>query len=368
MAASEITKAGGKKSSRAIIASSVLTLFAAPAFALNCGPQSANLLTGAVTTNTTVVADPVTGGAEENCIANGNQGLRFIANSDKNAAGEDMVLAGGGNGGQAIRDFFRGNADIANQANITIGDVGYTASITTIFANRFQVGSSTTSASGANSSAIGVGAKASAADTVAIGSNAVASGASAVALGNGAQARYTTGVALGSGSLTGTAAPTAAAFATGQAAPIGEVAVGGGTAATNRRITNMADGAALTDGVTVAQLSTTTSSLSTGVSSLSTSTSTGITSLSTGVSTTNSNVTSLSTSTSTGLSTAASRDTSLSTGISSLSTSTSTGIGSLSTGLSSTTSGITSLSTGLSTTNGNVTSLSTSTSTGIGSL
>ena len=214
------------------------------------------------------------------CRPASQAGLTFTANNDSNAANENLVLRGGGDGGQAIRNYFVGNADIANQANITIGDAAYTASITTIFANRFQVGSSTTSASGANSSAIGIGAKASAADTVAIGSNAVASGASAVAMGNGAQARYANGVALGSGSLTGTAAPTAAAFATGQAAPAaGEVAVGGGTAATNRRVTNMADGAALTDGVTVAQLSTTTSSLSTGVSSLSTSTSTGISSL-----------------------------------------------------------------------------------------
>ncbi|MBA5745537.1 hypothetical protein H3289_28495, partial [Escherichia coli] len=67
-------------------------------------------------------------------------------------------------------------------------------------------------------------------------------------------AQYTDAVAIGKGSVTGSAAPTTTGYITNQAAPTSEVSVGGGTAATNRRITNVADGSALTDAVTVAQL------------------------------------------------------------------------------------------------------------------
>jgi hypothetical protein len=179
-------------------------------------------------------------------------------------------------------------------------------------------GQSVTAATALGGVAIGGAATTSAAGGVALGQSATASGANSVALGPSSIASYASSVAIGYGSATGVAAPTGTGYLTGSAAPLSEVSVGSPTAL--RRITNVADGSAPQDAVTVSQLST-------------------------GMSTTASSVSRLSTSTSTGLSTATSS-------IASLSTSASTGI-------STAQSGVTSLSTGLNTSNSNVTSLST---------
>ncbi|WP_326972993.1 hypothetical protein [Burkholderia pseudomallei] len=61
---------------------------------------------------------------------------------------------------------------------------------------------------------------------------------------------------------------------TGSAAPSSEVSVGSST--NLRRITNVADGSAANDAVTVAQLSTGMSTTTSAIASLSTSTSTGL--------------------------------------------------------------------------------------------
>ncbi|WP_370542672.1 hypothetical protein, partial [Burkholderia pseudomallei] len=79
-----------------------------------------------------------------------------------------------------------------------------------------------------------------------------------------------------------------------------------GSSTNLRRITNVADGSAANDAVTVAQLSTGMSTTTSAIASLSTSTSTGLSSA-------RSSIASLSTSTSTGLSSATSSIASLST-------------------------------------------------------
>ena len=103
--------------------------------------------------------------------------------------------------------------------------------------------------------AIGNIATASAIDTIAFGNASQASAVAAVAVGKGAVASIANGVALGSGSVTSAILTTDVGYLTTQVAPtIGSVSVGGGTAATNRRIQNVADGSADSDAVTVAQL------------------------------------------------------------------------------------------------------------------
>ncbi|MFM9923163.1 hypothetical protein VLK31_09255, partial [Variovorax sp. H27-G14] len=121
----------------------------------------------------------------------------MIANPERAGAGEFLTLRGGG-AGQPIRNYFVGNADIADAANITLGDALAKNSTTTILANRFQVGNSTTSASGEGSTAIGINARAADFDTVAMGSNANALAPASIAIGSGATAKAT-GTAKGAG-------------------------------------------------------------------------------------------------------------------------------------------------------------------------
>ncbi|QMW21895.1 hypothetical protein [Sandaracinobacteroides saxicola] len=107
-------------------------------------------------------------------------------------------------------------------------------------------------AAGADAVALGNSASASAAGAAALGISAEASGANALALGANSRALYTGAVAIGRGSETGASAPSGTAFLTGQAAPASEVSFG--TASAARRLTNVADGSAASDAVTVAQL------------------------------------------------------------------------------------------------------------------
>ncbi|EDZ99680.1 YadA domain protein [Burkholderia sp. H160] len=115
-------------------------------------------------------------------------------------------------------------------------------------------------ASGIGAIALGVAAQASGAYAGAIGSGATAAGAGAIALGNNANASADHSVALGANSST-VADLSQSAFApvgTGVtpiagARPTGEVSLG--SANNERRLTNVAAGAAPTDAVNVSQLS-----------------------------------------------------------------------------------------------------------------
>lgn len=137
-----------------------------------------------------------TNGANYSCEPPSKNGLTLTANPDSIVADENMVLRGGGSG-QPVRNYFVGNADNANQANVWIGDAGHTDSTTTIYANHFAVGDSTTSASGANAAAIGPGAVASEADALAFGAGSQATAEGAVALGAGSAADQANTVSVG---------------------------------------------------------------------------------------------------------------------------------------------------------------------------
>ncbi|WP_233830957.1 YadA family autotransporter adhesin [Paraburkholderia sp. ZP32-5] len=114
--------------------------------------------------------------------------------------------------------------------------------------------------SGIGGIALGVTAEAAGTRASAIGFGATATGANAIAFGAGANAAADNGVALGANSST-TADLSQPAFApvgTGAtsiaaAIPVGEVSLG--SAASERRLTHVAAGAALTDAVNVSQLS-----------------------------------------------------------------------------------------------------------------
>uniref|UniRef100_UPI003CC815E6 YadA family autotransporter adhesin n=1 Tax=Trinickia soli TaxID=380675 RepID=UPI003CC815E6 len=104
--------------------------------------------------------------------------------------------------------------------------------------------------------AIGSGATSSAVDAIALGAGSAASSANSLALGSNARATAANSVALGSNSTT-TANLGLAAYNPGTAAlsgttPVGEVSVG--SAGNERRLTNVAAGAAATDAVNVSQL------------------------------------------------------------------------------------------------------------------
>lgn len=193
-----------------------------------------------------------TNGANYSCRSPSRNGLTFTANPDSYLANENMVLRGGGSG-QPVRNYFVGNADNANQSNVWIGDAGYTNSTTTIYANHFAVGDSTTSASGANAAAIGPGAVASQANTLALGAESQATGREAVALGGRSTAAAQAGTALGAGSRVTGEAHNAVALGAGSVADEADT-VSVGAAGAERRIVNVAPGIARTDAVNVGQL------------------------------------------------------------------------------------------------------------------
>ncbi len=97
-----------------------------------------------------------------------------------------------------------------------------------------------------------VGANSSGAIALGAGANVADSAAGGIALGNAAAVSYAGAVAIGSGSVTGSVAPTGTGFLTGQAAPAAEASFGAPGAP--RRLTNIADGSAPSDAVSVAQL------------------------------------------------------------------------------------------------------------------
>ena len=141
---------------------------------------------------------------------------------------------------------------------------------------------SSTRASGNASVAYGSGSFASTDGAAAIGSMATASGSMGTALGLYARATSDYGVALGAGSVTDAPSSTAAQafgvtqFGAGVIAGEGtnQAQVSVGSSSAQRRVVNVAAGAALTDAVNVSQLK----AVNSQVVSLSTSTSTGLSS------------------------------------------------------------------------------------------
>ncbi|WP_422089136.1 YadA family autotransporter adhesin [Variovorax sp.] len=239
-------------------------------------------------------------------------------------------IAIGGAGGDGTTVLSPANSTTASGAGaVAIGSNAIKGAQATASDSIAIGGQSSVTANAASGVAIGQAATVSASQALAIGAEANAAGESAVALGNKAAAAYDGSVALGAGSKTadslaalqGAVAYTAfPGAAISGATPAGEVSVG--SSGNERRLTNVAAGAAPTDAVNVSQLSTATASLSGSLS------------------TTNSNLASLSTTVADGLSTAAS------------------GINKLSAGLNTVSGTVDSLSSGLSTTISNLGNLS----------
>ncbi|WP_241024348.1 YadA-like family protein [Burkholderia sp. Ac-20365] len=163
-----------------------------------------------------------------------------IGNNAKNAATANNSVALGGDSSSGDKSVTIGNGANTTNSSWAVA-VGTNANV-----------------SGALGVAIGGGSVASGANAVTMGPNAVASGANSVALGNAANASATNSVALGAGSTT-TANLSAAGYnpGTGTLSGIASAANGemsAGKAGAERRVTNVAAGAAATDAVNVSQL------------------------------------------------------------------------------------------------------------------
>ena len=161
------------------------------------------------------------------------------------------------------------------------GEVSATSTDAVNGSQLFQVAQAITAGAGGGSpyyatSSAGAVPVVSGVDAMAAGAGASAAGVQALAIGTNAVVGYDNGVAIGSGSKA-SAAPTGAGFLTDQAAPASAASFG--DVGTERRLQNLADGSAVTDAVTVGQLSTSHSINQAGITSLSTS----VTTLSTSV-------------------------------------------------------------------------------------
>ncbi|NAR77666.1 hypothetical protein GPS55_13855, partial [Acinetobacter haemolyticus] len=107
-------------------------------------------------------------------------------------------------------------------------------------------------ATGTKSVAIGTGAEATEANALVIGENAKTAVAGGVALGMDAQVVGENSVAVGKGSIA--VAQSGSSFLTNVAADTTAGTISFGNSTTKRRLTNLADGSAASDAVTVAQL------------------------------------------------------------------------------------------------------------------
>ena len=194
--------------------------------------------------------------AGQNVTGNYNSG--FGASAGQYVAGNYNTGVGAGAGVFVTGDAnyasgLQAGQNVQGNANVAIGyNAGSGTTATPLAASSTVSIGSVAHAGGNNAVAIGRQSTADAVNAFAGGAGSNASGASSVALGDGAAATYTNGVAIGSGSVTGSAAPTGAGFLTGSAAPASEVSIG--SSSMTRRLTNVSDGSAPTDAVTVAQL------------------------------------------------------------------------------------------------------------------
>ncbi|CAD6517487.1 ESPR-type extended signal peptide-containing protein [Paraburkholderia sabiae] len=215
---------------------------------------------------------------------NGNVTGAFVAYDDaskgtvtlKGASGTKIVNVAAGalnaNSTDAVNgsQLYQTNQNVANVAgnvlNVTntINNIALGGGI-----KYFHANSALDDSSAAASDSIAIGGEAQASDTgaVAIGAHAQAAQAGSIALGNNAQASAANSVALGAGSSTN-ANLIASAYQPGTStlegtAPVGEVSVG--SAGNERRVTNVAAGAAATDAVNVSQLKSAVDASSSGV-------------------------------------------------------------------------------------------------------
>lgn len=175
---------------------------------------------------TTAIGSVVIGNNAKASYSSGVQAAQVVIGPDAQATGAAAVALGNG-------------TSSSGSSSIAIG--------------------SGTQASAAVSTAIGWRSVASAQMAAALGTQATASGTSSLALGAYATASTNNSVALGANSTTSAAAltnpvyvPKGAKAADMKGTPTGEVSIG--AAGSERRLTNLAAGAALTDAVNVSQL------------------------------------------------------------------------------------------------------------------
>lgn len=139
--------------------------------------------------------------------------------------------------------------------------IGYEANYQSADANAKNIAESIAIGHSANAvseaTAVGTGATASGDKSMALGYNATAADTDSIALGDKTSAAGGN-IAIGSGSQAPTVTTYASSYLTNNTTPNGYISVGGKTSATGttvlRRISNVADGAADQDAVTVAQL------------------------------------------------------------------------------------------------------------------
>ncbi len=172
------------------------------------------------------------------------------------AADAEAIALGQSSSASAVRAIAIGNAaSAAGVRAIAMGNQTVALSETAV-----AVGS-LAKAYGDSSLAIGRGA-----ETGVLGADGttVTGGAAAIAMGSAAKALAGNSIALGAGASTTATALNSVALGVGSTATdANTVAVGGTTAASRRRIVNVADGAAANDAATYGQLSATNTSLAT---------------------------------------------------------------------------------------------------------
>ncbi|MEJ8812242.1 YadA-like family protein [Variovorax ureilyticus] len=257
VAASELTRARGKRSSARVVAATIL---AAAALGGLSGAASAAVIGTPVQAQDGVYSSGAASATSGDSTAVGAgskasaQGATAVGAASK-ASGSNSTAVG-------IESEASGNQSMAlgykaKSAGLSSTAIGALASADG--SQSIAMGASAAVTAGAtNAMAIGTLANASAVGAMALGSRAVSSGVSSVALGVSAAATAEHSVALGADSTT-TANLAAAAYNAGASALSGTASVANGevsigAAGKERRLTNLAAGSALTDAVNVSQL------------------------------------------------------------------------------------------------------------------
>ncbi|GJH06266.1 YadA-like family protein [Paraburkholderia terrae] len=215
---------------------------------------------------------------------NGNVTNGFVAYDDASKASVTLKGASGTKLTNLIAGALNANStDAVNgsqlyQTNQNVANIGASVNNVSNYYNNlvegggikyFHANSSLDDSLASGQDAIAIGGNAQANDTgaVAIGAGALADRSSSIAIGQNAQASAANSVALGADSST-TATLTTPAYQPGTTqlagtAPVGEVSVGSN--GNERRVTNVAAGAADTDAVNVSQLKSAVNASSSGV-------------------------------------------------------------------------------------------------------
>jgi trimeric autotransporter adhesin len=203
------------------------------------------------------------GSGSGNGNGNGNGGTaNGVAYDD---ASKSSVTLGGGDATGPVKLSNLADGDTASDAvtygqfsslqnrvnNIANGDLGESGAYVNIGTPSGTDGGVAAVASGADSIALGNGAKATGVESIAIGKNAVTAGDNAVAMGSGASAQGANSVALGNGAT----APNVNSVALGAGSTTDrDNSVSVGTADLQRQLTNVANGTQATDAVNLGQL------------------------------------------------------------------------------------------------------------------